>query len=45
MKQVNAKQFNNEWAYEQERKQEKKQYLQFRKLRQNKRSMWTQAVD
>lgn len=44
MKQANTKQFTNNWAYEQERRQEKKRHIEFRKMRQSKRNVW-QAVE
>ena len=45
MKQANAKQFSADWEYESERRKEKKQHMQFRKLRQGKRKMWGQEDD
>ena len=45
MKQASAKQFSADWEYESERRKEKKHHVQFRKLRQGKRSMWGQAAD
>lgn len=44
MKQANAKQFVNDWTYEQERRREKKRHTEFRKMRQSKRNVW-QAVE
>ena len=43
MKQVNVKQFANDWSYEQERRQEKKRHTEFRKIRQSKRNVWQAA--
>lgn len=45
MKQANVKQFANDWAYEQERRQEKKRHVEFRKLRQGKRETWQASAE